>query len=316
MGAQIEGSAAATYTGFKADGSVDLDVVESEAANLVRQGVRYAFVNGTSGESMSLSFEERKALHAAWVAAAKKQGGALKVIAHVGTPSVQETKELAAHAQEVGCDAVSAMPPVFFKASGVKALALWLKEAASGAPKLPFYYYHFPNITSVDLVLVDLFAAIEEVGIPTFRGTKNTCHDMHRYDMSVRYGGGRYDCALGRDEAHLSGLVLGTYGAIGNAFNYMNGAFEAMRTAFHAGDIATARRWQNRVNDFVRIILLPKFKGGVQATKAAHELATGAKLGPTRLPLLPLSHAEVEDLRAELTSIGFFAWKDGKDVDA
>lgn len=86
---------------------------------------------------MCLTQEERKGLAEAWVAARAKYG--VKVVNHVGSASITEAKELARHAQAIGCDAICAMAPNFFKPRDAKALAAWLKEIADAAPKQPLY---------------------------------------------------------------------------------------------------------------------------------------------------------------------------------
>lgn len=147
LAAQIRGLAAATYTPFAADGSVDLSVVPRDAAFLSRNGVSYAFVNGTSGESMSLSTAERKALVEAWVETGRRVDPPVRVIAHIGCNALPEAKEMATHAAAAGAVAIAAMAPTFFKAAKSADLALWLQEVCAAAPTLPFYYYHFPVIT-------------------------------------------------------------------------------------------------------------------------------------------------------------------------
>lgn len=118
-------------------------------------------VNGTTGDSMCLTQAERKGIAEAWVAAKAKYGTI--VINHIGSGSIQEACELAAHAQASGCDAICAMAPNFFKPANAKQLAQWLKKVGEAAPKLPLYYYNFPAITGVDIRPDFLIAAIEEV---------------------------------------------------------------------------------------------------------------------------------------------------------
>jgi N-acetylneuraminate lyase len=96
---------------------------------------------------MCLSEEERKLLSVAWVAAGAKYG--VRIFNHIGSSSLTEAKNLAAHAQETGCVAICAMAPMFFKPGNARALALFLKEVGAAAPKLPLYYYNFPAITGV-----------------------------------------------------------------------------------------------------------------------------------------------------------------------
>lgn len=129
-------------------------------------------VNGTTGDSMSLSTEERKALAVSWVAAGTKYG--VNIINHIGASSIEDTRILSAHAEEVGCDAVSCMPPFFFKTNSPRVVAEWLKEASDAAPTLPLYYYHFNVITGCYVDPLELIKACEETGVHTFRGFKFT----------------------------------------------------------------------------------------------------------------------------------------------
>ena len=134
--------------------------------------MRFAFINGTTGDSMCLTQEERRGLHEAWVKAGKVYG--VRVLAHIGSASITEACELAAHAQASGCDAICAMAPNFFKPKDARTLALWLQKVGAAAPKLPLYYYNFPAITGVELNPYHLLLALEEVGAPSFRGMKFT----------------------------------------------------------------------------------------------------------------------------------------------
>ena len=186
----IDDLAAATFTPYVGTsvggvaGAVDLDAVDAHCADLAAHGVRFAFINGTTGDSMCLTQAERRALHEAWVAAGKKHG--VRVLAHVGSASIAEACELAAHAQACGCDAICAMAPNFFKPRDAHALALWLKRIGEAAPKMPLYYYNFPAITGVEINPRDLIQALEAVGAPSFRGMKFTDFNLWFYCNCVQ----------------------------------------------------------------------------------------------------------------------------------
>ena len=140
----VDDLAAATFTPYVGAsvggvaGAVDLAAVDAHCADLASHGVRTAFINGTTGDSMCLTQAERRGLHEAWVAAGRKYG--VRVLAHIGSSSITEACELAAHAQASGCDAICAMAPSFFKPRDAHALALWLQAIGAAAPKMPLYY--------------------------------------------------------------------------------------------------------------------------------------------------------------------------------
>lgn len=70
---------------------------------------------------MSLNLSERRQLAEAWISAGHSRD--MKVIIHVGCDSIMDACDLATHAQSAGADAISAMPPVFFKSSGATGVA-------------------------------------------------------------------------------------------------------------------------------------------------------------------------------------------------
>src|SRR5436309_15547312 len=130
----ITGLVAATHTPFHADGSLNLAVVEKQAAHLLANDVKFAFICGTTGESHSLTIDERRALAVRWMEVAR--GSELKVIVHVGTNCLPDARVLAAQAQSLGAAAMSALAPSYFKPRGVAALVDCCAEIASAAPAL------------------------------------------------------------------------------------------------------------------------------------------------------------------------------------
>ncbi len=127
----LSGLIAAPFTPMNEDGSLNLSIIPAYADYLVaKKCLTGVFICGTTGESVSLTTEERKAVAEAWVAAAK---GKLKIAVHVGGMSQPQSAELAAHAQEIGADVVAAMAPAFFKPGSVKDLVDFFKPVAGAA---------------------------------------------------------------------------------------------------------------------------------------------------------------------------------------
>lgn len=305
----VDDLAAATFTPYNEDGSVNYSLIDGHARDLAKHGVKFAFINGTTGDSMALTQAERRGIAEAWVAARAKYG--VKVINHIGSSSIAEAKELAKHAQDSGCDAICAMAPMFFKPTGPKGLAVWLKEVAAEAPKLPLYYYNFPAITGVDIRPDLLLEQIEAVGVPSFRGMKFTDFNLWWYSNCVRRGGGMYDIAYGRDEAMLGGLATGARASIGNGFNFAAGVYQRLRRAFFAGDLETARFEQDRANITVNIMNDPRFGGaGLATSRLMYEMKGEVKLGPPRAPFSRLTTEQAAALKEELDRVGFFSWCD------
>ena len=73
------------------------------------------FINGTTGESVSLTVAERKAVLEAWMNVKQVKDGSFRVIVHIGANALEETVELAKHAQAHGAHGCAMMAPCYYK---------------------------------------------------------------------------------------------------------------------------------------------------------------------------------------------------------
>jgi len=131
--------------------SLNLSQIEKYSQDLVSQNVTGAFVNGSSGQSVSLSLSERKEILEAWVNSSPVKSGRLKILPHVGGNCFKDTLELAKHAADLGVFGIGVMPPSFFKPRNEKEVAQMLIHVAQNHPTLPIYYYHIPSMTGVNV---------------------------------------------------------------------------------------------------------------------------------------------------------------------
>ena len=173
----------------------------------------------------------------------------------------------------------------------------------------PLRSYNFPAITGVDTNPLALLQAIEEVGIPQFRGMKFTEFNTWYFENCLTYRDGLYDIAYGRDECLLSGVALGSRGHIGNGFNFAPGVYQRIRAAFARGDIAAARKEQHLANYTVNTMNDQKYGIHSLATaRVMYELKGAVKLGPPRAPFTALTAEQTAALKEELTRSGYFEW--------
>ncbi|KAG8517163.1 N-acetylneuraminate lyase [Galemys pyrenaicus] len=143
---KLQGLVAATITPMTEHGEINFSVIGQYVDYLVEeQGVKNIFVNGTTGEGLSLSIAERRQVAEEWVTRGRNKLD--QVVIHVGALSLKESQELAQHAAEIGADGIAVIAPFFFKSLNKDALINFLKEVAAAAPTLPFYYYHIPTLT-------------------------------------------------------------------------------------------------------------------------------------------------------------------------
>lgn len=298
---RLHGLVAATHTPFRADGSMDLAVVERQAEHLKAGGVGYVFVGGTTGESASLTVEERRLLTQRWSEVV--QGTGLGLVVHVGANCIADSRALAAHAESVGAVAISALAPSYFKPRSLEVLIACCAEVASAAPVTPFYYYDIPVLTGVSFPMVEFLEKAPEK-IPTLAGLKFTNPDLMAYQFCLRSGGGRWDLPFGVDEHFLGALAMGARGAVGSGFNFAAPIYRRLLAAFGRGDLEAARVEQFRGAQLVQVLVRYGYMGGA---KAVMEML-GVPVGPARLPNTSLDAAQKARLRAELETLGFFEW--------
>lgn len=297
---RLTGLIAATYTPMHEDGSLNLGQVPRMVDYLERAGIDGLYICGSTGEGMSLSSDERRTVAEAYVQAAK---GRFKTIIQVGHNSLVESRQLAAHAQQIGADAISATAPSYFKVGSVEVLADCMAQVASGAPGLPFYYYHIPSLTGVALDMVD-FLPIAAERTPNLVGMKYTAQEVHEYQACLSLDDGRFDILWGRDEMLLSALAVGARGAIGSTYNIAAPLYRRMMDAFDHKDLEEARRLQLRSIHMIRAIYRYPFHSAMKQVLKM----LGIDCGPCRLPQPHIGSTQVERLKRDLDEMGFFEW--------
>lgn len=297
---RLTGLIAAVYTPLNNDESIRLAAIEPLVEQLLADGVNGLYVCGSTGEGVSMSIAERKAVADAFIAATDRR---VPVIVHVGHNSLTDAADLAEHAQSAGATATSAIAPNYFRLDSLETLVECIGRVAAAAPELPFYYYHIPAMTDLTFDMVDLLQRAGE-RIPNFTGLKYTARSLDEYAQCVAMENGRFDVLYGYDEMLLPALAVGAQGAVGTTYNIAAPLYRRVIEAFAEGDLATAQESQLRAIEMIRVMLHYPFHAAV---KAVLEML-GTPCGPCRLPLASLTAAQIEQLEADLREIGFFQW--------
>ncbi|XP_034036097.1 N-acetylneuraminate lyase isoform X2 [Thalassophryne amazonica] len=239
---------AATFTPLTGRGEINLGEIEPYLDYLTeKQGVYNIFVNGTTGEGMSLSVEERKLLAKHWCEKAKEKN--VHVIVHVGCMSLKDSQELAEHAACIKADGVAVIAPSFLKPKTADALRKFLQEVALFAQGLPFYYYHIPAVTGITWQAKEVLEGIETL-IPSFSGVKFSSSDLMDFGLCLS----NYQKQLflyGVDEQLLPALAMGADGAVGSTYNYLGCQANQLLSAFENSDLVQARKIQNKMQELI-----------------------------------------------------------------
>lgn len=295
----LQGLIAAPFTPMHPNGMLNLSIIPAYYQMLKTNGVTGAFICGSTGEGVSLTISEKKAVAEAWVNCTK-QDKDFKVMALLADTSIEDCKDLALHARNIGLYAVSFTSPYYFKPADVGMLAKVCIEIASVVPDLPFYYYHIPVLTGVSFPMFDLLKEMDGK-IPNFAGIKYTHEDFMDFLSCLHFKNGKYDMLWGRDENMLPALSIGAKGAIGSTFNYAAPLYYNLIDAFNNNNLLLAQSLQQKSIDMIR--LLGKY-GGI-ATGKAYMKIIGLDCGEFRLPVKNMSENDFDLFKKDTEQINF-----------
>lgn len=295
----LQGLIAAPFTPMHSDGAVNTATIPAYYKMLKVNGVSGAFICGSTGEGVSLTMAEKKAVAKAW-ADSSKDDADFKVMLLLGGTSIADCIDLALYAKEIGLYAISFTAPFYFKPANARMLATACAEIAAVVPDMPFYYYHIPVLTGVNILMYDLLQAVDGK-ISNFAGIKYTHEDFMDFLTCMRFQNGKYDMLWGRDENMLPALSIGTRGAVGSTYNYAAPLYHQLMDAFDNGQLEEATVLQLKAIEMIR--LLGKY-GGIATGKSYMKLI-GIDCGEFRLPVKNMSAEDFELFKEDVAAIGF-----------
>ena len=286
---------AATYSPMHQDGSLNLEVIKPYGQFLKSNKVAGAFINGSTGDFVSLSTIERKQLTEAWV---KNRPDDFMLTNHVGHTNLREAQELAAHSEGI-VDAISALPPSYYKPKTLKSLAFYCSEIAKSAPSVPFYYYHIPVLTGADFPMI-AFIEIATKTIPNFAGIKYSQYNPTDFEKCLRFNQGSKNILFGVDEKLITSLPIGATGWVGSTYNHLAPLYYEIIALFKCGHIQEANVLQEKAVFFVET--LDKICGFNGAGKSFMKLF-GLDMGPSRFPHNTMTNEQLDIALATLNHI-------------
>lgn len=291
----MNGLVPAAYTPMNADLTVNYAAIETMAAYLTKSNVKSIFICGSTGEGCNLTTEERKK-----VAVEYKKHFAGEVIVHVGHNCLTDAADLAAHAEEIGAAAVSAIAPSYFPVNNTDVLVSSMKMIADACPNTPFYYYHIPALTNASVSVPEFLEKSKDI-TPNLRGVKFTNEQIHVFLACQRAAGGKFDVAFGYDEMMIAGWAAGSKAFVGSTFNFMAPLYTALLEAAEAGNMVEAQRLQHLSEEAIGVI---NSVGAFHPLVKALISKLGVPCGPGRLPMGPVTQQQADTLWDKLQAIG------------
>lgn len=272
----------ALYACYDENGKVSADRTKALTKYLMDKGVQGLYVGGSPGECIYLSKEDRKKTLEAVMEAA---GGKLVIIAHVACNNTEDSRELAAHAESLGVDAIASIPPIYFHLPE-HAIAKYWNDISDAAPNTDFIIYNIPQLAGTSLTL-SLLREMKKN--PRVIGVKNSSMPVQDIQLFRDEGVIVFN---GPDEQLISGLAMGAVGGIGGTYGAMPELYLKIFALFSERKMEEAREVQNAA---CRIIYkMCSAHGNMYAViKEIIRLQGGPDVGGVKAPLADLAEADL-----------------------
>ncbi|MCM3568605.1 4-hydroxy-tetrahydrodipicolinate synthase [Neobacillus mesonae] len=281
----------AMVTPFDQQGEIDINAVKNLVNHLIANGTEGIVVSGTTGESPTLTTEEKVELFKLVVETA---AGRVPVIAGTGSNNTRASIALTKKAEEAGVDGVMLVVPYYNKPSQ-EGLYQHFKTIAESTP-LPILLYNIPGRTSINMS-ADTIVRLSE--IENIAAVKEASGNLDAMADIIERTPENFLLFSGDDSLTLPVLSIGGAGIISVASHVIGNEMQEMINRFKSGDIQGAASLHRR--------LLPLMKGLFAApnptpVKAALNI-TGVPVGGVRLPLVPLTAEEEQTLKGLLPRV-------------
>ena len=279
----------AIVTPFKADGAVDIDRFRELARHLVDNGSDGLVVTGTTGESATLTDDERFALY---VAALEEIGDRATVVAGTGTYSTAHSVHLTERAHDLGVDGFLIVTPYYNKPPP-RGIVEHFRTIAAVTDR-PLVVYNIPARVVLNIE-TETMAELGE--IPNVTAVKQANSDLEQARAIVELG---LDLYAGDDDLIMPFLELGGRGGVCVHTHVVGPQVRQLLRRFRAGDLEGARAIDAELRpsiDLLRVAPNPI------AIKAALNLL-GHEVGGHRLPIVEATAEEREAVKGCLERLG------------
>ena len=283
----------AMITPFDSAGNVDYDGAVRVAEHLVAIGSDGLVVSGTTGESPTLTHDEKIQLFKTIV---KAVGGRAKVLAGTGSYNTAETIALSQDAEKCGVDGLLVVAPYYNKPSQEGLFQHF--TAVAEATSAPIMLYNVPGRTITNIEAATTVRLAEH---PRIVAIKEASGDMVQVGRIAHDAPADFLIYSGADEHNLGMLALGSIGVVSVTSHVIGTDVAKIYTAWFAGDIETARKLHLKSLAIQKALFSFPSPG---PTKIALSLLGVTSDPRVRLPLVPATEKEVDTVRTALRDYG------------
>ena len=286
----FKGIYSALFSVYDEQMNVKTDTVQKLVDYQLAGGVKGFYVGGNTGECLVLPTRVRKKMLEAVISANRGRG---KIIVHVGAGHIEDVYELIDHANALGVDAISSLPPSLQGYYNTEEMVQYYKIIAARS-KVPVLSY-ITNIFNIDSVgFAERLMRVKNV-----IGLKMTRPDYYQFGKIARVNGGNINILNGPDETMICGLSVGADGAIGTSYNILPKVAVGIYENFMRGDIFAAMKCQENLNTVIDIV----FGKNLAYWKAIMSIM-GYDMGYTLEPQIVPGRGEYVEMEQRLKEIG------------
>lgn len=288
----LHGVVCATITPMDREGRLDSASLEKLCDYLAENGVHCVYPNGTNGEGILLSAEERRKTAETIVA---RNAGRMSVYIQCTATTTDETAAHMAHAEKIGADGAGVMTPIFFRQDDAALEAWYDGLLAAVGSAFPVYVYNIPSHSNNDVSPALLCRLADRHA--NIRGMKFSAPDLMRLEDYLLCAGRPLDVLIGCDSLFLQCLVTGGAGTVSGPAMVFARRFVTLYNQVRAGDIEGARQTQMRIVETDRALArIP----GIPAIKAMLVMQGVIANDTCRKPFRPVNEDEKRILAREI----------------
>jgi len=251
----FKGVIPAVLTVFDKEENIDEVGMRQLVSFLIDKGVNGLYLTGSTGEGFTMTSEERKKVVEIVI---DETAGRVPVVVHVGAIGTKISIDLAKHAESVGADGISSVPPFYWKFNENQIIKYY--EDIASSCSIPMIVYNVPLVGLLGMNAIKRLAKIENV-----KGIKYTVLSQYEITQIKDEVGEEFLVYSGADEIAMSGLIAGADGIVGSFYNIMPELFINIYNAVKNKDLDEAQRLQKQAVEVIMYALqLPSFYAGMK----------------------------------------------------
>jgi 4-hydroxy-tetrahydrodipicolinate synthase len=286
------GTGVALVTPFKSDGSVDHPGLRNVIDHVINGGVEYLVSLGTTGESATLSGDEKKAV---WKTTVEHVAGRVNLVAGIGGNNTAKVVQDLKNFNSKGFDAVLSVCPYYNKP--IQEGIYQHYKVISEASELPVILYNVPGRTGINMTAETTLRLAHDC--KNIIAIKEASGNFDQFDKIIKDKPKDFLFISGDDPVTLPLIAMGAVGVISVIGNAVPDVFSRMVRLCLDGKFTDARPLHYSLTEITRLFFTEGNPGGV---KSALKLL-GICGDEMRLPLVNISTSTTQMIKSELSRL-------------